>query len=92
MHPDYRSASCDDVARRVDECIALRAEVERLRAFVNDVTVLQHHACVTGDCPHNHVKDCAEAMTEEMRNVGQAAEDVLAGGAPMAGAGNAGGK
>jgi len=31
MHPDYKSASCDDVARRVDECITLRAEVERLR-------------------------------------------------------------
>ena len=26
MHPDYRSASCDDVARRVDECMRLRAE------------------------------------------------------------------
>ena len=24
MHPDYRSASCDDVARRVDECMRLR--------------------------------------------------------------------
>ena len=22
MHPDYRSASCDDVARRVDECMS----------------------------------------------------------------------
>lgn len=31
MHPDYKSASCDDVARRVDECITLRAEVERLK-------------------------------------------------------------
>lgn len=30
MHPDYRSASCDDVARRVDECIRLRAQVEIL--------------------------------------------------------------
>lgn len=30
MHDDYRSASCDDVARRVDECIRLRAEVETL--------------------------------------------------------------
>jgi len=32
MHDDYKSASCDDVARRVDECMALRAEIERLRA------------------------------------------------------------
>ena len=32
MHPDYRSASCDDVARRVDECIKLRAELIALKA------------------------------------------------------------
>lgn len=31
MHPDYRSASCDDVARRVDECMALRKDAERYR-------------------------------------------------------------
>ncbi len=31
MHPDYRSDSLSDVERRVDECIRLRAEVERLR-------------------------------------------------------------
>lgn len=30
MHPDYWSASAHDVARRVDECIRLRAEVQRL--------------------------------------------------------------
>lgn len=30
MHEDYKSASCDDVARRVDECIRLRADVARL--------------------------------------------------------------
>ena len=30
MHPDYRSASCDDVARRVDECMRLRAERDAL--------------------------------------------------------------
>ena len=30
MHPDYRSASCDDVARRVDECMRLRAERDTL--------------------------------------------------------------
>jgi hypothetical protein len=31
MHPDYRSASCDDVARRVDECMSLRKDAERYR-------------------------------------------------------------
>ena len=34
MHPDYRSPSVNDVARRVDECIALREEVKRLTASV----------------------------------------------------------
>lgn len=39
MHPDYKSASCDDVSRRVDECMELRervqqqaAEIKRLQA------------------------------------------------------------
>lgn len=31
MREEYRSASCDDVARRVDECIALRTERDSLR-------------------------------------------------------------
>ena len=34
MLPEYRSASCDDVARRVDECMSLRAERDALRAEV----------------------------------------------------------
>lgn len=33
MHPDYRSGSCDDVARRVDECIRLREELARARDY-----------------------------------------------------------
>jgi hypothetical protein len=39
MHPDYRSAACDAVARRVDECIELRAklaELERERDELRD--------------------------------------------------------
>ena len=42
MHPDYRSASCDDVARRVDECIALRAEVARLQSRL----IVREHVCL----------------------------------------------
>jgi outer membrane murein-binding lipoprotein Lpp len=34
MHPDYRSASCDNVARRVDECMTLRARVAELEKIV----------------------------------------------------------
>jgi len=32
MHPDYWSASCGDVARRVDECIDLRQQLAALAA------------------------------------------------------------
>ena len=32
MLPEYESASCDDVKRRVDECMALRAERDALAA------------------------------------------------------------
>ena len=32
MKEEYRSASCEDVARRVDECVALRAERDALAA------------------------------------------------------------
>ena len=31
IHPDYRSASCDDVARAVDSEMSLRAELTELR-------------------------------------------------------------
>ncbi len=37
MHPDYRSASCDDVARRVDECIRLRGELFRWKAVADEL-------------------------------------------------------
>lgn len=39
MHPDYESASCDDVKRRVDECMALRAERDALAADLAVVEV-----------------------------------------------------
>lgn len=32
MRNEYRSASCDDVARRVDECMTLRAERDAMAA------------------------------------------------------------
>ena len=37
MRDEYRSASCDDVARRVDECMTLRAERDALGALVSDL-------------------------------------------------------
>ena len=37
MRDEYRSASCDDVARRVDDCMTLRAERDALGALVSDL-------------------------------------------------------
>ena len=37
MRDEYRSASCDDVSRRVDECMTLRAERDALAALVSDL-------------------------------------------------------
>lgn len=37
MHPDCESASCDDVKRRVDECIALRARVAELEDVLTNL-------------------------------------------------------
>ena len=40
MRDEYRSASCDDVARRVDECMTLRAERDALGALAVSYTHL----------------------------------------------------
>lgn len=37
MHPDYRSASCEDVARRVDECMHLRARIAELESQMDAI-------------------------------------------------------
>lgn len=37
MHPDFESASCDDVKRRVDECMELRSRVAELEAQMDAV-------------------------------------------------------
>ena len=37
MHPDYESVSCDDVKRRVDECIELRARVAELEVQLESI-------------------------------------------------------
>jgi len=41
MHTDYRSASLDDVIRRVDECMALRSEVQALKADAERLDLLE---------------------------------------------------
>lgn len=37
MHPEYESLACDDVKRRVDECIALRARVAELEDVLTNL-------------------------------------------------------
>ena len=37
MHPDYESAACSDVARRVDECIELRSKLSVAREALRDI-------------------------------------------------------
>jgi hypothetical protein len=71
MHPDYRSASCDEVARRVDECMALRLDAGRYRwlrtqhwstsplcvvADPKDAVKLAY-CCPSGDLLDTHIDD-----------------------------------
>ena len=37
MHPDYESAACSDVARRVDECIELRSKLAVAREALKTI-------------------------------------------------------
>lgn len=39
MHSDYWSAALESVIRRVDECMALRSEVSRLRGLLGEARV-----------------------------------------------------
>lgn len=44
MLPEYESASCDDVKRRVDECMSLRAERDGLKVKLDEATCLLRNA------------------------------------------------
>ena len=55
MLPEYCSASCDDVARQVDECMQMRGEREELAMMIRTLTssLKRHwpHAPQPGDLP-----------------------------------------
>jgi len=51
MRDEYRSASCDDVARRVDECMTLRAERDALAADLANQRARALSEC--DRCPHD---------------------------------------
>lgn len=68
MHEDYRSASCDDVARRVDECMRLREKNEAeyqarcsLQADINNLSAELADAIKAIDRLHDERR---ELMTE----------------------------
>lgn len=50
MHPDYMSATCQDVARRVDECIKLREQVNDLRGALKESYPWERHFQEKCDC------------------------------------------
>jgi hypothetical protein len=51
--PEYRSASCDDVARVVDENMKLRAAIERVRALHERETWTSRFGSIVWHvCPH----------------------------------------
>jgi hypothetical protein len=58
MHDDYRSASCDDVARMVDVQMKLRTQVEQLNTKVAMLreALIKVHSIVCGD-QHPHWSD-----------------------------------
>ena len=50
MRDEYRSASCDDVARRVDECMTLRAERDALARDAERYRWIREHRIVVKWC------------------------------------------
>jgi hypothetical protein len=44
MHDEYRSASCDDAARAVDEQMRLRAELARAMLVINSAQCVRHES------------------------------------------------
>jgi len=65
MLPVYRSESCDDVARRVDECISLRAERDALRADAERWRSLYARAINEANGLTNYVEDRPELRRAE---------------------------
>lgn len=66
MRDEYRSASCDDVARRVDECMTLRAERDALAAklkeqdaWIDDLLAICHRLALELECLLLDTKDLA---------------------------------
>lgn len=63
MHPDYRSAALDDVIRRVDECITLRATLKQAReALAESAEAIENAAHGDGINFFAYAKDARAAL------------------------------
>lgn len=90
LHDKYKSASCDDVARRADECIALRVEVAALRARCRTYrktlrelnrahAVLWRVIAIRNDRCSAAIRDAERFKRDKLRNTMQLASDILHG-------------
>lgn len=67
MHPDYESASCESVARRVDECISLREKCDALQADntrLREALTKERYLRVLGQSP-----ECGKIHWESIRDM-----------------------
>lgn len=65
MYPIYWSASCDDVARRVDECIRLRAERDELLCVLQAVQLNDLAGFLYNGSGNDPIKRLVDATIEE---------------------------
>jgi hypothetical protein len=70
MHPDYHSASADDVARRVDECMKLRNQLGLAKILLMHAA----YGVITG-CGNSYVNAWAEQWLDHAASLGAYPKD-----------------
>lgn len=71
MHPDYMSASCEDVARAVDREMELRAEIAESKGELLDWAVERWHSEVSQRPMHNvHRRSLDDTWRQIIRRLG----------------------
>lgn len=66
MREEYRSASCDDVARRVDDCMRLRTEIERLTTVLADRERYWKHVIRNYESTASSLRQVVEAQHQQI--------------------------